>query len=87
MTDALVDAIRMLLAIALLLSGSVGLGFAGWQALRYLVDAGRTRPRLIALARRPTPGREPLPPRSGLAWRHGRFDHADHPTRDDTSGQ
>lgn len=77
MIDALVDAIRMIVAIALLVSLSVGLGWAGWQALRYLTDFGRSRPRLIVALRRPVAGREPLPPPSALAWRHGRNDLAD----------
>ena len=77
MTDALVDTIRMFVAVALLLSLAVGVGWAGWLALRYLADAGRARPRLIMALRRPRPGREPLPPPSALAWRHGRRDLPD----------
>lgn len=77
MTDPLVDALRMLVAVALLLSIGVGLGWGVWQALRYLADVGRARPRLVVVMRRPTPGREPQPPRSALAWRHGRNDLAD----------
>jgi hypothetical protein len=74
MTSALVDAIRIILAAALLLTVAVGVGWASWLGLSYLSSFGRPRPRLVANQRRPAPGREPTRPRSDLAWRHGRHD-------------
>jgi hypothetical protein len=77
MTSALFEPIRIVLAMALMLTVAVGLGWAGWLGLNYLSNFGRPRPRLVANRRRPTPGREPPRPRSDLAWRHGRNDLRD----------
>jgi hypothetical protein len=74
MTSALFETIRIVLAMALLLTVAIGLGWAGWLGLSYLSSFGRPRPRLVANGRRTTPGREPTRRRSDLAWRHGRHD-------------
>ena len=78
MTSALFETIRLLPAVALLLTVAVGLGWAGWLALVYLGNFGRQRPRLVANRRHAAPRREPTRPRSDLAWRHGRNDLRDH---------
>lgn len=79
MTSALFELIRIGVAIALLVTLAVGLGWAGWLGLSYLgsLKFGRPRPRLVTNERRSPPGREPLRPRSDLAWRHGRHDLRD----------
>lgn len=78
MTSELVDAVRIVLAAALLLTTSVGAMVGTWLALRYLAELGRGRPRvLVTIDRGRRPGREPTRPRSGLAWRHGRDDLPD----------
>jgi hypothetical protein len=77
MTSALVDAIRIILAMALLLTVAIGFGWAAWLGMGYLRNLGRPRPRLVATGSRVVPGREPTRPRSDLAWRHGRHDLQD----------
>jgi hypothetical protein len=77
MTGALFETIRIVLAMALMLTVVIGLGWAGWLGLSYLSKFGRPRPRLVANARRIVIGREPTRPRSDLAWRHGRHDLQD----------
>uniref|UniRef100_Q07N67 Uncharacterized protein n=1 Tax=Rhodopseudomonas palustris (strain BisA53) TaxID=316055 RepID=Q07N67_RHOP5 len=77
MTSALFETVRIILAMALLLTVVIGIGWASWLALGFLSSVGRPRPRLLANQRRTTPGREPTRPRSDLAWRHGRNDLVD----------
>jgi hypothetical protein len=77
MTDALFDSMRIIVAIALLLTVAVGLGWISWVGLNYLGRFGRPRPRLVQTQTRLRPGREPTRPRSDLAWRHGRNDLQD----------
>jgi hypothetical protein len=74
MTSALFETIRIVLAMALLVTVVGGLGWAAWLGLSYLSNVGRPRPRLVANGQRAAPGREPTRPRSELAWRHGRHD-------------